>query len=202
MTAPIRNRRPAGQDNRRSGRGRTGSDSSSGNPLLLFGGLAAAGLVVGLVFLIGGGSGGAGKGGTDASPAKPASASPQSGTPPSSSPSGGAPKAGKTPDRPAPTIDPASLALAQQHYDTAKDKVNEGERARQSGDSGTYTAALQVAFQELESQRDALRPFTDWLEEADMGDWALPAEYTALQRKLGEYDKLFQRVKKLKQSSH
>jgi hypothetical protein len=160
----------------------------------------AALLVVVLIFALATGGGGSGTeaaesprgDATGVEPSVPASA-------PAAGLTGGTPREGETPERSAPPIQEADLARAQQHYENAKQKWNEGQRARSSGDHETYVTATKEAFEEMEKQRDALRPYTDWYEEADLGDWAMPAEYGALQRRLDTYDRLYQRIKKVKQ---
>jgi hypothetical protein len=115
--------------------------------------------------------------------------------------SGSQPKAGKTPDRPAPKIAQADMDRAEELFRKGQEKWNDAQRARQAGDTTTYAAALAEAFEHLQGQRKALEAYTDWLDEADFEDWALPAEYVALRKRLGVYDPMYQKVKKLKQTS-
>lgn len=122
-------------------------------------------------------------------------------TTPSVDLSGSQPKAGKTPDRPAPKIDQADMDRAEELFRLGQEKWNDAQRARQAGDTTTYAAALAEAFDHLQGQRKALETYTDWLDEADFEDWALPAEYVALRKRLGVYDPMYQKVKKLKQTS-
>lgn len=126
-------------------------------------------------------------------------------TPASPSPSvdlsGSQAKAGKTPDRPAPKIQQADMDRAEELFRKGQEKWNDAQRARQAGDTTTYAAALAEAFDHLQGQRKALEAYTDWLDEADFEDWALPGEYVALRKRLGVYDPMYQKVKKLKQTS-
>lgn len=115
--------------------------------------------------------------------------------------SGGQAKPGKTPDRPAPKIAQADMDRAEELFRLGQEKWNDAQRARQAGDTTTYAAALAEAFDHLQGQRKALESYTDWLDEADFEDWALPAEYVALRKRLGVYDPMYQKVKKLKQTS-
>jgi hypothetical protein len=122
-------------------------------------------------------------------------------TTPSVDLTGSQPKAGKTPDRPAPKIAQSDMDRAEELFRLGQEKWNDAQRARQAGDTTTYAAALAEAFEHLQGQRKALETYTDWLDEADFEDWALPAEYVALRKRLGVYDPMYQKVKKLKQTS-
>lgn len=180
---------------------RRASSSSQGNQAAIIGGVAGVALVVVLVFVLS-------RGGSDAAAAT--STPPAAGgAPPAADArgtraedpdlSGGTERAGKTPDRPAPSIAAADMQRAEEHYRAAVEKWNDSQRSRNAGDQTAYAQALDDAFEELQKQREALRTYTDWFEEADLGDWAMPAEYDVLQQKLDVYDRLYQRVKKLKQ---
>jgi hypothetical protein len=168
--------------------------------------LAAIAVVVVIVVMAGGGSGGgatpaadtprsAPQGGT-----APAAAVPQAGASVSTKLDGRS-RAGKTPGRPAPPIAQADLDRAAAHYAAGVAKWNESQAARNKGDTTAYAAALDEAFAALAKQREAIRPYTDWFEEADLEGWAMPAEYDGLQRLLDKWDPTYQKVKKLKQSN-
>ncbi|MGA0058125.1 MAG: hypothetical protein ACO3RU_00915, partial [Planctomycetota bacterium] len=73
--------------------------------------------------------------------------------------------------------------------------------AHLAGEGKELAAALAEAFEHLQGQRKALETYTDWLDEADFENWALPAEYVAFRKRLGVYDPMYQKVKKLKQTS-
>lgn len=148
-----------------------------------------------------------GGGGSGTNAPKPAESQRSTSTPtpsqsaPSVDLSGSQAKAGKTPDRPAPKIAQADMDRAEELFRKGQEKWNDAQRARQAGDTTTYAAALAEAFDHLQGQRKALETYTDWLDEADFEDWALPAEYVALRKRLGVYDPMYQKVKKLKQTS-
>ena len=90
------------------------------------------------------------------------------------------------------------MDTANEHYRKSVDLWNEGQKARKDGNSEVYTQSLKDAFAEMELSRDALRDQTDWLDEADLEGWAIPGDYEGLRRRLGVWDKHYQKVKKLK----
>ena len=204
MTASRSGRAPTrGQTARASSRARASrSSSQSSSGLLIGGGIAAAALIAVLVFALGGGASDAQQAGVPQEPSAATDPTPAATAAPSSEPLvvTGAGRAGSVPDRPAPAIDQAVIDEARGHYDAAVQLWNEGQRARQSGASDVYVKRTKEAFDELQKQRELMRPYTDWYEEADLEGWAAPAEYSVgLQRLLDQWDPLYQRVKKLKQ---
>lgn len=115
--------------------------------------------------------------------------------PPSISGSG---KPGKTPDEPAPALTAQILAQADGLYEAAKIKWNDGQRLRKKGETKAYAEALQEAWTAIESMNKGLEPYTDWYELADLGGWAMPAEYVALAKRFDKYSKLEAKIQKLK----
>ncbi len=188
---------------------RASSSASSSNQGLFIGIGVVAVIAVIAVFMLGGGgnSGGEGGGGGAAAagtPSNGATGGSSSASTPDPVPSSDATlpaaeaKPGKTPTKPAPAITQAALDEANLHYRNAVDLWNKGSKARDAGDSTVYTDSLKEAFDEMEALRDALRSQTDWLDEADLEGWAIPADYEGLRRLLGPWDKHYQKVKKLK----
>lgn len=106
-------------------------------------------------------------------------------------------KPGKPPKTAAPEIELAQVAKADTAFATAKQKKNDAELARRAGDHTAFKEHLAAASIAMQQSRTAIEPYTDWLEEADLEGWALPASYVDLQKRLGLYDKLFQQIKKV-----
>ena len=189
---------------------RASSSASGGNQGLFIGIGVVAVIAVVAVFMMGGGggkSGGEGAGGGAAAagtPSNGATGGSSAASAPDPVPSSDATlpaaeaKPGKTPTKAAPAITQAALDEANLHYRNAVELWNKGTKARDAGDSTVYTDSLKEAFDEMEALRDALRDQTDWLDEADLEDWAIPADYEGLRRLLGVWDKHYQKVKKLK----
>ena len=104
---------------------------------------------------------------------------------------------GKAPGWPAPKIDPVDLGRAEEIFARAKDRTNEAKLANRAGEKGKSNIAAREAWTEFEQLAEVLRAYTDWLEEADMGDWQIPAEYEELRSRLGRYDGVRVHVTKL-----
>lgn len=160
-------------------------------------------VIVAAVFLLS--NRGSDAGAADAAPREPATppaaaADAPSASRPASAPSlsGGTERPGSEPSRPAPAIDSAHLAAAEGHYERAKGLWNEGQTLRAKGDDA-WTGKVTTAFDEMQQCRDVLSPYTGWLEEADISDWRIPADYDALRKVLGRHDSLFSKIKKVKQ---
>ena len=104
---------------------------------------------------------------------------------------------GRAPDWPAPKIDPLDLGRAEEIFARAKDRTNEAKLANRAGEKGKSNIAAREAWTEFEQMGEVLRAYTDWLEEADLGEWQIPAEYEELRSRLGRYDRVRVHVKKL-----
>ncbi len=109
---------------------------------------------------------------------------------------GGKARAGKTPDEPAPKIDPAKMAKAEELFKGAKADWNEAQKAR--GDRPVFKGHLDAAWEKFEEQRALLEEYSDWYEKADFGGWAIPAEYEALTKRQHIWGKVRQSVHKVK----
>lgn len=174
--------------------------SGGGNQNLVMVGVGVVVVVIVAFFALRGGAPPA-KSAANPAAAKPADAKPtlvESAPPPSARGFGeGEAKAGKPPRTPAPEIDLAQIAKADTAVELAKVKKNEAETARRAGDHSAFKAHLDAAMTAMQQCRSAVEPYTDWLEEADLEGWAMPASYVSLQARLGAWDKLFQQIKKI-----
>ncbi len=86
-------------------------------------------------------------------------------------------KAGKTPDRPAPTIEDQVMAKARAHQEKARIAYNECRTAKLSGKHAEAKSAAQVSWSELEKVKALIQPYLDWDEEAEIEGWAKPGRY-------------------------
>lgn len=107
-------------------------------------------------------------------------------------------KAGKTPTTPAPALSPEALTKADAYYRKAKKMDEDGRRAQAAGDSKLFNKLMNDSWDTLELMLGSIETYTDWLEEADLEDWRLPPAYVRLQKRLGIYDKLRGRVRRVK----
>lgn len=107
----------------------------------------------------------------------------------------GSAKAGKTPDRPAPTLTQEMLQKAATLIQEAKVLNNEGVKLRSSGDNKGSRAKNSEAKRKLDEVKSMLDAPLTWQEEADMEEWAMPAEYTALGNLYGQLSKLEKRIR-------
>lgn len=169
----------------RSGRSsRSASPSSSNATAMLFGGIAVAVVAVLLVVMSRGGDDAAtGTGGTTSgaapgsrSPAPPANLTPA----PQPGATSFAAKAGKPPGRPAPPLDAATLDQCRKLLAEAKAISDEGVKLRMAGDNEQARARQSVASDKIEEVKRLTATAWLWQEEAELGEWALPAEYVNL----------------------
>lgn len=140
-----------------------------------------------------------------AQPAAPNQQAPRTNTqptqPPASvpSPSSSAQaKPGKTPAKPAPELTDAQMAAAEAHFQRAKQLWNDAQTARNASNTEEFKRAIQASWKECEAMTDSLRTQIEWLEEADLDGWAMPASYVALQRRFDEWDRVRSMVRKNK----
>lgn len=182
------------------GRAAARAGAAGGNQNMVMVGVGVVVVVLVAFFALRGGSTPA-KPTADPAAAKPAAAKPapvESAPPPAARGFGeGEAKAGKPPRTPAPEIDLAQIAKADAAVELAKAKKNEAETARRAGDHSAFKSHLDAAMTAMQQCRSAVEPYTDWLEEADLEGWAMPASYVSLQARLGAWDKLFQQIKKI-----
>lgn len=171
------------------------SSSSSSQTLLLV--LGAAAVVVLLLVMSGGGGKKSGassstSSGSAAPAASPAAAAP---TPVASVPSGSA-KAGKTPSRPAPPLSQDTLGKLSQLQAQATELFNESVNLRNGGDAMKARETAGRAKDILDQWNSLVEPNLLWQEEAQLGDWAQPAEYIQLEKLFGAYQTLNNKVRK------
>lgn len=141
-----------------------------------------------------------------AQPAAPNQQAPRTNTPaaqpsPSSTPSPSSSaqaKPGKTPAKPAPELTDAHMSVAEGHFQRAKQLWNDAQTARNASNTEEFKRAIQASWKECEAMTDSLRTQIEWLEEADLDGWAMPASYVALQRRFDEWDRVRSMVRKNK----
>jgi len=104
-------------------------------------------------------------------------------------------KAGKTPKRPAPALTQETLAKVEEMLRTMKAFYNEGATARQAGDNTKARDKMAQAKDVLEQIDKLLAEPLLWQEEAQMDNWAQPAEYISLEKVYGDVMKLAKMVR-------
>lgn len=172
-------------------RERSRSSSGSGAQPFVFGGIGLAVVVVLVVMMRGGGGDGAAKASGDAAPKSAQSASAPAPTPVKLE----APKGGGSPKRPAPPLSEATLQQARELLASAKSFCNEGITARTAGDNQKARERQSLAKDKIDELKKLVADQSLWQEEAQLGDWAQPAEYMTLEKLLGELGPLEKRVR-------
>jgi len=107
-------------------------------------------------------------------------------------------RAGKTPDVPAPQIKEADLQRADQCYEEAKKLDLQARKAQKIGDHGAFNRLINDAWDKLEEVGPLLKPYDEWFEEADLGDWAIPASYLRYQKRIAKIDRLRGRIRRIR----
>lgn len=181
-----------------SSRGRSGSRSSgsatNAQPLVL-GGIGLV-VVIALVVMMNRGGGTkdtTGAGAANAAVAKPADK--PSAAPPKTPVKMEAAKAGGAPKRPAPALTEATLQQARELLAKAKGFCNEGITARTAGDNTKARERQSLAKDNIDELKKLVGAQSLWQEEAQMENWAQPAEYMTLEKLLGELGPLEKRVR-------
>ena len=180
-------------------RGRTGGraplpsrSAPKSNPMPLI--LGGVGLLVVVVLLVVMNQGGGNKAATPApKPAAPAAKPAHVPAPTAVAP--GAAKAGKTPGRPAPPLTQDVMQKAAGLIDEAKVLFNDGVKLRTAGDNTGARAKQSSAKDKLDEAKAMLALPLRWQEEADLDDWAMPAEYAALGKLYGDLSSLEKKVR-------
>lgn len=163
---------------------------------MVVGGLALLVVVVVVVMMnSGGGASNAADSGSSAKPANTAPAAPAVAPKPAAAPTGTA-KAGKTPERPAPALTADTLARASQLLEEAKALCNEGIQLRSNGDNQGARTKQTSAKDKIDVIKQMIDAPLRWQEEADLGGWAMPAEYDALAKLYGQLSTVENRVRK------
>lgn len=157
-------------------------------------GAAAIAIVVVLVIMMRGTGAGAedGDAPADARPAVSEGSTPLVAQPAST---GGSAKAGKTPSRPAPALSHETLDQLDEILGRAKTHYNAGVMARNAGNNREARAEQAKAKAALDEWENLVSEQLRWQEEAEMEDWAQPAEYDILTRKYPSFSKLQKSVR-------
>lgn len=156
-------------------------------------GAAAIAIVIVLVIMMRGD----GEGDTNESTDQPTPAVSDKTTPRSVAPASfSSAKAGKTPTRPAPALTHETLSRLDEILAEAKTHYNEGVTKRLAGDNSGARAAQAKAKVLLEQWESLIEPQLRWQEEAEMEEWAQPAEYDLLTRKYAPFSRLQNMVRK------
>jgi hypothetical protein len=154
----------------------------------------AASLIVVFVLNGSGGSGGADK-------AKPAANAPANPAPKAAPAAASTPvalagaKAGKVAKKPAPALTQDTLTKVRDLLEEAKKLSNEGVTARNGGDNMAARDKQSAAKDKLDELQKLVQAPLTWQEEAQMEDWAQPAEYVTLENLYAEVGKLLKRVR-------
>ncbi|MBX3462573.1 MAG: hypothetical protein KF830_05350 [Planctomycetes bacterium] len=162
-------------------------------PLVLVG---IGAVVVVVVLVLWNSGGGSAADGTPTTPAAAnAPATPSAAKPLATAPTGTA-KAGKTPERPAPPLTADTLNQAARMLEEAKTLCNDGVQARTAGDNRLARERQSLAKDKIDAIKQLIAAPLTWQEEADLGGWAMPAEYGALEKLYGQISTLENRVRK------
>ena len=160
---------------------------------MILGGVAALGALVALIVFSqqsGGDDGGAGQ-----QPAPTKRAAPAANARPTTKLKTGAARAGKAPARPAPTLTAEMLQKANALVDEAKALNNEGTRLRNAGDNRGARAKNSEAKRKIDAAIASIEAPSVWHEEAELEEWAMPAEYVTLGHLYGRISKLQKRIR-------
>lgn len=105
---------------------------------------------------------------------------------PASTPFGSA-QAGKPPSRSAPTLERNHLDAAEAEYRKAVQLWNESQAARKAGNTEQFGKLVNQSWRHCEQVLELVRPQLEWLDEADLEGWAMPAGYDELQRRRAKW---------------
>jgi hypothetical protein len=153
-------------------------------------------VVVGVLVLNHGGAAAAGTG-AGVAPAPVAGNAAPSSQPASDKIALAAAKAGKTPARPAPALPASTLQELSDLLGRIKALRNESVDARTSrADVQTARDKMGEAKQLCEQWLGKIQPQLSWQEEAQMDNWAQPAEYATLERLYQTYQRLENEVRR------
>ncbi|MCA8953461.1 MAG: hypothetical protein KDE27_28370 [Planctomycetes bacterium] len=154
---------------------------------------AAAVAIVVVIFLImpGGGDDSGKTSGGDSKPAVADKSTPLQAQPASA----GTAKTGKTPARPAPPLSQETLTKLDELLAAAKVHYNAGVTARNAGNNAEARAEQAKAKEQLDQWEQLVEAQLRWQEEAEMEEWAQPAEYDLLTRRYPQFSKLQKSVR-------
>ena len=106
-------------------------------------------------------------------------------------------KQGKPPSTPPPPLSEATLQELNDLLSRIKALRNEAVQKRSGqGDTQGAKATMEQAHKLLEQWQQTVQPQLRWQENAQMEDWAQPAEYVALEKLFGVYQRLNNEVRK------
>ncbi len=107
--------------------------------------------------------------------------------------SGGLP--GKSPDRPAPTLTQDTLNKMSDLLAEAKSISNSGFALLKEGKNIEARTRQSEAKVKIDEIKALIEEPTLWYEEADMGDWSIPAEYVAMNKLYGKLSTLLKTIR-------
>ena len=160
---------------------------------MILGGVAALGALVALIVFSQ--QSGGDEGGAAQQPAPTKRSAPASTATPTTRLKTGAARAGKTPARPAPTLTAEMLQKANALVDEAKALNNDGTRLRNAGDNRGARAKNSEAKRKIDAAIASIEAPSVWHEEAELEEWAMPAEYVTLGHLYGRISKLQKRIR-------
>ena len=151
--------------------------------------IAVVGGVITVMLLAWLAMGGDGEGDNGGQPQQPAAPSNQAPTPPPTPTdntardllAGGTAKEGKPPTRPAPAITEAMVNEWSRLYQESKNHYNNYQREHAAGNREAKLREAALAKDKLDAAKAALDEPMLWWDEAILEDWAMPAEYAALE---------------------
>jgi len=158
--------------------------------MILAGGVMVVIIAV-AIFALGGKGDQNDQGSNNQEPAKKATAASRE----SNTPSTG--KAGKKPDRPAPTVDAAQMALARKYLKEGKALYNKAMADYKAGNGPINHAKLQDCKAVLDKGRHIFDDVTLWDEEATMEDWAYPGHLDVSLKLWGDLSKVYAKAHKI-----
>lgn len=179
---------------RSSGRSSRGGSSGGNAQPFVFGGIGLVVVIALIVMMNRGGDGNAKAGNTPTAEqsAKPAA---QPAAPAKTPVKLEAAKAGGPAKRPAPALTEATLQEARDLLAAAKGLCNEGITARTAGDNSKARERQSAAKTKIDELKKLVAAASLWQEEAQLENWAQPAEYMTLEKLLGELGPLEKRVR-------
>lgn len=184
----------ASRTSSRSGRSSRASASSSSNTTAFaIGGIGVA--VVGLLVVIFANSGNDATAGGNQPANQPTVATPVVAPTPAPATVSEASRAGKAPTKAAPPLTAETLQQARTLLGEAKALCNEGVTARTAGNNQEARTKQSAAKDKLDALKALVAVPALWQEEAQLSDWAQPAEYVALEKLYAEVSKIEKQVR-------
>ncbi|MBL8750144.1 MAG: hypothetical protein JNK78_13345 [Planctomycetes bacterium] len=178
---------------RSSGRGARGGSGGNAQPFV-FGGIGLV-VVIALIAMMNRGGNGSTQAGNATAAEQAAKPAAQPAAPARTPVKLEASKAGGPPKRPAPALTEATLQQARDLLATAKTLCNEGITARTAGDNTKARERQSLAKTKIDELKKLVAAASLWQEEAQLENWAQPAEYMTLEKLLGELGPLEKRVR-------